>query len=76
MFLFAAAAQAYPLQPEPVEGAPSYTTQPTNAVLQPLQHRVRWLRGVRRRALDRLGLQRVRLRGGREEEHARGRAPA
>ena len=37
MLLFAAAAQAYPLQPEPVEGGPSYTTQPTNAVLQRLQ---------------------------------------
>ena len=36
MFLFAAASQAYPLQPEPVEGGPSYTTQPTNAVLQRL----------------------------------------
>ena len=39
MLLFAAAAQAYPLQPEPVEGGPSYNTQPTNAVLQRLHLR-------------------------------------
>ena len=33
---------------------------------EPLQHRVGWLRVVRRTALDRLGLQRVSLRRGRD----------